>query len=406
MRSIISIAAITLCFWSIAHTGRAGLARLYSAYSQSTFSLNGADRALSYTPDDPEVLYARALLHEQAEEPTEAIRDLEKAAALRPRDYLLWLELGRVLQVADEEPRALSAFQEAVRLAPYSTDARWQLGNLLLRNGRFEEAFAELRRASAADREMLPVVLELAWNAYQGNAEEIENAVRVSDPADRLALAQFLLRHGDIAGALQVFKSTKGATTDQRNQFVLALLAQNHFYEAFEAWSGETYAAGLAAIANGDFEEKTLIRDEGFGWQASMQEGSQVILDLSQARTGQQSALIEFTGSSNPGTAVLTQRVLVQPETNYQLRFATKSQNLITGGLPILAVAEATTNGKLLAECTLWVQTTSWETMKLSFRTGNDVTAVRISIQRQACSRQPCPAIGRLWLDDFSLQRL
>src|SRR5207253_8349631 len=108
----------------------------------------------------------------------EAINEYEQAARLRPRDYFLWLSLGTARDQAGDERGALAAFQESVRLAPYYAEPRWQFGNALLRAGRLDEAFAELRRAAVSDSSLLPGLVDLVWGVYGGDAFMVQQVIQ------------------------------------------------------------------------------------------------------------------------------------------------------------------------------------------------------------------------------------
>jgi Flp pilus assembly protein TadD len=404
-----AITVVALCLWGIAHNGRAGLSRLYSAHSLATGSLTSADDAVRYGPSDPEAFYARAMIHQRVAQQTDAIRDLESATELRRHDYLLWLELGRARQLVDDTDGARLAFQESVRLAPYSVQPRWQLGNLLLRAGRTNEAFAELRRAAAGDPDLLPIVFDLAWNAYRGNAGAVEQAIKLERPRDKIALAYFLLKHGNPAEAVALFRSTENVTAAQTSELTAALLATKRFYEAYEVWSGKAYQEGLGALTNGGFEQQIATGDAGFGWQLTdRQEAVRAALDTSETRAGKQSLLLEFSGLSNPGSPLLSQLILVEADTTYQLRFAARTRKLVAGGLPVVVIADVDTkDGSVLGQSApILGSSDEWHDYNLSFKTGKTTTAMRITVQRQSCGQQPCPALGRLWLDDFSLRKL
>jgi Tfp pilus assembly protein PilF len=349
------------------------------------------------------------MIHQRLAQPTDAIRDLESAIELRRRDYLLWLELGRARQVVNDTDGALSAFHESVRLAPYSVSPRWQLGNLLLRAGRTDEAFAELRRAAAGDPDLLPIVFDLAWNAYRGNASAVEHAIQLEQQRDKIALAHFLLKHGSPAEAVALFKSTDNVTAAQTSELTAALLTTKRFYEAYEVWSGKAYQEGLGAITNGGFEQQLATGDGGFGWQLTDRQAAvRAALDTSETRSGKQSLLLEFSGLSNPGSPLLSQLVLVEGQTTYQLRFAARTQKLVAGGLPVVVIADVDTkDGSVLGQSApILGRGDEWHDYNLSFKTGKTTTAMRITVQRQSCGQQPCPALGHLWLDDFSLRKL
>ncbi len=133
-----------------------------------------------------------------ATDPTAAFESAEAAARLAPRDPFTHLMLARLDQVSFDPtavPRALdgvraggraraerlhgldggwaararalgdteggvAALRRAAELAPNYTYPRWHLGNALLRAGRTEEAFAELRRAADARPDAAPAGLQ------------------------------------------------------------------------------------------------------------------------------------------------------------------------------------------------------------------------------------------------------
>jgi hypothetical protein len=48
----------------------------------------------------------------------------------------------------------------------------------------------------------------------------------------------------------------------------------------------------------------------------------------------------------------------------------------------------------------------SWQDFTIDLNSGASTSAVQITLQREKCSKSPCPIFGRLWLDNFSLQKL
>jgi hypothetical protein len=163
----------------------------------------------------------------------------------------------------------------------------------------------------------------------------------------------------------------------------------------------------MNAITNPSFEGTIKLSELGFGWQQpGSLENISISLDAGNPRNGNRSLRIEFNGNSNPASAVVSQTVLVEPGTNYELKFAARTEQLITGGLPQITVSEATAAGeaKPVASLTLPAEAGSWRDYSLSFRTG-ETQAVVINLNRQYCSSSPCPAFGRVWLDDFSLDK-
>ena len=91
-----------------------------------------------------------------------AIAEYRLAVEVGPYDFRYWLELGRALEAAGDRENGEKALRRAVELAPAYSQPRWQYGNVLLRQGRTDEAFAQLSRAAETDSRMLAPVFGLA----------------------------------------------------------------------------------------------------------------------------------------------------------------------------------------------------------------------------------------------------
>jgi len=114
---------------------------------------------------------------------------------------------------------------------------------------------------------------------------------------------------------------------------------------------------------------------------------------------------VDFTGDSNPATPVISQLVLVQPLTHYRLQFSTKSENLVSAGLPIVIVTDANTE-IVLAKSDQFARTTpDWHDYVVEFTSGPSTTTIQIGLRRDGCT-SPCPIFGRVWLDAFWLRKL
>ena len=115
----------------------------------------------------------------------DAARHYEEAVRLSPNDYRFWLDLGLTREELGDRAGGEKALRRAVELAPFYANPHWYLGNLLLRAGRGDEAFAELRRAAEADAKLRPQLFNAAWTVYGQNVDEIKKVVGDSAAADR-----------------------------------------------------------------------------------------------------------------------------------------------------------------------------------------------------------------------------
>lgn len=411
----LSVAAIglALCFWLLYQASQRGVARLLSNYGAGAGVLAAADEAIKFAPHDPDAHYVRALALAERNEFAGAAQALQQAAALRPRDYQLWLELGNARDQAGDLPGAEAALTRAVQLAPYYAQPHWQLGNFLLRAGRFAEAFAALRRAAMSDPALAPQAIDLAYGIYQGEAQAIVEAIAPQTPAAQMALAIQFAQHRQATAALQLFRSARAVTQPERRRLIAALLNAGQFAEARQVWltartgdgAGNPGNSPLAALTDGSFEEQLNPDAPGFGWQAPPAPlAVKYVLDADDPLLGKQSLQLSWHGAAATAATVLSQIVLVAPQTRYQLHFAARTHKLVAGGLPLIAVRDAAAVERQLAHSApLPAGDSNWRPYTLEFTTEAATRAILISIERQNCTTTPCPIFGQTWFDDFRL---
>jgi tetratricopeptide (TPR) repeat protein len=415
MRLVGAIVGIILCVWGIWSAGAAGLSKLNSKYALVSRSLAPAERAVHLTDSDPEAHSSLALVLRNERDLKGAVREFERAATLRPRDYVLWYELALARDSAGDEEGALAACQQSISLAPYYGRPHWLLGNLLFRAGRREEAFAELRRAATSDSKFISSLIDLAWGAHRGDAVAVEQAVQPQTNVARIALAKYFVRKGKIDEALTLFRAAGEVSEDERRALLKELLTAGRFKEAYDIWamsreeSVVKHGNGYRGITEPGFEGAIRLNEAGFNWQQPAGlDNVQVSLDTANAHAGARSLRIELSGDSNPTVPIISQLVTVEPNARYTLNFAARTEQIVTGGLPQITVSEAAVseaNKAPLGAMPLPASTDSWRDFSVQFVTGKETEAIVIKIDRQSCGGNPCPAYGRIWLDDFSLQK-
>lgn len=412
IRPGIAALGIILCLWGIRTAWTAGLSKLNSKYALVSRSLAAADKAVRLGDSDPEAHSSRALVLRNQRALAGAVAEFERAAMLRPRHYVLWYELALARDSVGDVDGALAASTESVRLAPYYGRTHWLLGNLLYRAGRMDEAFAELRLAASSDPQFLPNLVDLAWETYKGDARAVEDIVKPQSNSSRIALSQFFARKGKFREAIAQLRQAGGGSADERRRVLTTLLAAHRYREAYEVWSltdrenNVESTVGINNITDPSFEGVIQPNEPGFGWQQPAPlENVRTSVDTNNPRQGNRSLSIEFSGNSNPGSPILSQIVLVEGDTHYDLHFAARTEKIVTGGLPQLSIAEARSAGdaQLLKAVTLQPEASTWSDYSLSFTTGKEAQAIIISLQRLGCGVSPCPAFGRVWLDDFTL---
>lgn len=419
MRYAAAVLGLTVCLSGAFVSGRLSLAHMLAARlpKQST-SLPTLDLAVRLDPADANLRYARARTFTELSQFAAATPEFEAAAVRRPNDYMLWLWLGYARSKQQDGDGTLAAFRQAVQLAPFYAEPRWYLGDQLLRMDRRDEAFIEMRRAAASDPAMLPDVLDLAWIAYAGNSQQIEQALQPQTSDMRLGIARFLIAHGQVAAAAALCREQAKLSGADRYALVDDLLRTKQFPEAHEVWLGGRAAAGDSSaqadkadrIDDGGFErtrEEISVIAPSFEW-ARTRNGHGVYAepDASEPHGGALSLRLDWRGNAEPGTPAISQLALVEPGKRYRLSFAARARGIVTGGPVIVTVFDADneTGPALAQSAALPPSMDDWREFSVEFTAPATTRAVLLAVNRLPCSTTPCPIFGTSWFDDFSLQ--
>ncbi|HEX8145404.1 MAG TPA: hypothetical protein VF553_22740 [Pyrinomonadaceae bacterium] len=410
---IVPVALALLGSW---YAGRWYIANVLAdnAPGMETGAIEMAEWTTQLAPDDPLTHWTVAALGKQTlppEQLAQALRQYEVAASLSPNDYRLWVDLGRAREQAGDRPGSEKALRRAVELAPFYSEPRWLLGNLLLRAGRTDEAFVELHRAAEQDPRLRPQIFNMAWYVYGQNVESVSRAAGNS-PAARADLVSYLMglqRLDDALGqwnglgaADKIAQRTVGLT------LMKALLEAKRFHAAYRLYRDiETSGAQPEQVFNGGFEGDVALTDESpFDWHARSVPQAQIGLDERYRRSGNRSLRVRFQAPGQLDFKTMGQLVIAQPSTAYRLEFYVRAADLKSASTPLIEVQEGADRSVLASSAPLPVGTTDWQLVTLDFKTGPKTEAIVIVTNRSACdSETPCPIFGIVWYDDFNLQR-
>ncbi len=131
-----------------------------------------------------------------------------------------------------------------------------------------------------------------------------------------------------------------------------------------------------------------------------------VSIDAGAHQTGARSLRLDFHGNSDPALPLVTQIILVNPQTHYHLGFFALSKEFVSAADPIISLADASDpkNVVLAQSPPLRSDPNVWREFAIDFTTRAETRAILITLARQACANNPCPAFGAIWLDSFSLE--
>lgn len=371
-------------------------------------NLAAGQQAARLTPEDAEAHYAGAEVLNLAGQTGESILELERAVALRPADYALWLSLGLLRDQTGDPATALAAFDEAVKRAPFYAQPRWLRGNLLLRTGQIDAALKDLNQAAQSDPELIPNLIDLAWGISRSDPKLTEQLAQINTDKMRIAFARFLARQGKATETLAQFRAIGRVPPDVTRELVEQLLAKDSFREAFEIWKSNQAIDAAGSIYDGGFEGPLTFDQKGFGWRVSRSLPALTLaVDSNKAHSGTKSLRFEFSGESSMLAPLVSQLIMVEPGRRYRINFAGRSEDLVSGGLPIVIIQDAAGGKKQLGQSApLSKGSTDWLVSSFEFDVPPQSTAVFVSVQRLNCTTSPCPAFGSIWLDSFSIEQV
>lgn len=386
-----------------------GASRLLVIYSLTTGAAAGANKASEITPRDAEVYVAKAGTLSLARQPDAALVELERAVALRPADFRLWSELGLLRDQIGDTAGSLQAYEEAIKRAPHYAQPLWNRGNVLLRAQQYDAAFVDLNAAANSNHDLVPSLVDLAWGMSKGDVNLTEQLAQIDNDAKRIAFARLLARHGKGDECVKQFRAAHSVPLNIKTDLIDQLLNKNNFVAASVVWKNvhgtESREGDGASIFDGGFEGALAFGERGFGWRVPADmPATSVSLDAREPHSGAKSLRIDLNGVANANW--LSQLILVEPSRRYQINFASRSQDIVTGGLPFLMVSDAATNQVLGRSPTLGKGTTNWQVSKVEFTTAANTTAVLLTVQRENCTTSPCPIFGSISFDSFSIGAL
>ena len=411
---IITIALTSFGAWKAAHW-YLGNAMADLSVEVEKGDIESKHPALSMAPGDPLVYWAAANDEKATLDPSrmpEAVRLYEEAVRRSPNDYRFWQDLGLVREQTGDGQGGEKALRRAIELAPAYARPRWYLGNLLLRAGRTDEAFVELRRASDANPTVMrSQVFSAAWNIFDKDVKAIERVV--GDSAEsRAQLAYYLAGNDRADDALRMWTSLNASEKNEQRkigQDLMRTLFDNKQYRAAQALArdlGLESGEGPGHFANGGFESSiTSPGDSLFGWQITPVAQTEVAVDTSQHHSGNRSLRVVFNGFPKSAYYNISQLVVVEPSTRFRFEGYVRTQDLKSGGTPLIEVANAV-GGKVLGTSEAFpMGRNDWQLVTIEFSTPEKTEGVYVRTNRAFCG-DVCPIFGIIWYDDFNFQNL
>ncbi|MEK6302032.1 MAG: tetratricopeptide repeat protein [Acidobacteriota bacterium] len=368
--------------------------------------------ASGYYANSPRLLARLAVLSEEERDPDRAEKSALRAVKLSPHNYSYRLLVASIKASRGDLAEAEECLRAALALAPNKTEVHWQLANVLLRQGKLQQAVEEFRAASVLNPDLLPVSLNLVWRSSNGSTEAV-NGVACGKPAARLALAQFLLKQGDVEYAAGVFGQLETAAqlvSREAGEFLNALIATGHLKLARDLWNAATGHDGKDSplISNGSFESEIRRDFRQFDWMTYNNDYADIRIGRSAARTGTCSLRIDFAGRDTTRLdGEITQRLVVSPGERYKLDFYAKADKLTSPEGPRVVVTTAASSDWIGVSKPVTAGEAGWQHLGLEFNApaaaNGQALEVLVTIKRRPKFSYDGPTRGTVYFDDFVL---
>lgn len=411
---IIAVALVALLFGWFAVRWQLGFMLADLTSPNEPNAKNIAELAVDLSSGDPLAnwLLASSNKNDFTEESIRSsLNGYEKVVKLAPFNFTWWIELGRAYEQANEPEKAEKAFLRAVELAPNYTYPHWQLGNFYLRNGNDTKAFAELQKAAENNIVYREQVFSIAWDYYEQDRQKLE-ALAGNSPAVRAGLARFYAIKESADDSLRMW-NTLTPEEKKENSEVAKIIAQGLYEKGFYKESvgfvsdlGIEPKAKAEHIQNGSFEEPIGESDYiYFGWRVNKIEKIDIKLDPTQKHEGNRSLRFSFNTYVGSIFSNLSQIVVVEPSAKYVLSFWIKTEDLKSGGMPILEIVNSKTDKIIATSKSFPTGTNAWQEFRTEFTAPEDSEGVTLRTSRTYCG-EACPIVGAFWYDDFRLEKV
>lgn len=374
-------------------------------------NLEALNSAAHRFPDSTRVQFRLAEAEVEA-----ALNDSEKlsvaqqharhAVNLSPWDYRNWRLLALAKDADGNTDEAVKMIQIARVLASNHSEVSWTLANLLLRQNRQAEALNAFQAATATRSDLLPVALDLIWQATGNDLSALNTLVNGNANA-KLVEAQFLVEQSQTDAAISVFQSVDVQTklnSPSASAFISWLIQSNRGQEARQAWLGIVGEKGAErnGMWNGSFEQNSPKDFGHFDWALKPSNYARIGFDRSVVHSGLRSLKLLFVGRDTTKLEnEIQQLVALKANAHYRLECFVKTANLVTPEGPRIAVLGQ--KSALAVSEPVVANSTDWQHLIIDFVAPPENVMAYVSIVRVPKKDYDEPTKGAIWFDDFKL---
>jgi len=375
-----------------------------------------ADGLVSAAPSDPQTHFAAAAVYELTFDPADLARSVseyEKAAALSPNDYQMWLSLGRARSASGDVDGARAAYVRALELAPNYAAVQWAYGNFLVRQDNAAEGFPLIVKAATSNPDYARAAVAMALQIYDGDPARIRSILGDNDVTN-VSLAAALVSQNRFDDGLDAWNrvssdakanSFKATGESLINSFVGARRLSGAARIAADLQPDASEKPAIGQVVNGGFESGVKVRNAGlFDWKIADGVEPQIGLSEGQKRSGKYSLMVQFNSSDPAAFRPISELVAVVAGHEYELTGYYRSDVKTSAALK-WDVADAGVNTTFGSSQPL-VPAVDWARFSVRFRVPAEVDGIMIRFVREGCGALSCPTAGKIFFDDLAIKGL
>lgn len=342
----------------------------------------------------------------------QAIASYRRAVEASPRSDTYWMTLADAYEAVGRLDHADSAFQSALSAHPVSSDVAWRYGNFLLRQQKYPEAFAEIRRALVRDPALTFQAVSECSKISSDVAGTLASILPDQTAYYETALDDFVGQNQTDAALIawnRLLSLKPALKMQQAVPLTDALLHQQQVDEAVTVWRQALAATAWpheaqpnsSLVFNGGFEHELL--NGGFDWHEDPIPGAAYSPDTHIVHTGARSVRVTFDGSANLNFQHLWQFIPVEPGHTYQFVAYLRLEQISTDSGVRFLLFDPFHPGAPEIETPSLVGSQPWSPVEQDFLTGPQTHLLVIALRRVPSWKFDNKLSGSVWVDDVFL---
>jgi len=350
-------------------------------------------------------------------DPTQSLRNLRRATRLSPLNRLYWEDLESACESSGDLRCADQAAERLVELCPMVPSYYWVAGQSCLRTNRLDLALDHFRRALELD----PTYAGATWVSLRKvlAPERIyQKVIAPSRDANmKVDYVDFVSDQGNDEAAYQIWRRVVADSGpfpfSAAEPYLDRLIGLGRIEDAVNVWQ-DLKRLGIIKgfersevdnlVFNGGFEQQPF--GAGFDWRTGVATFLAIDFSAPGAYQGGHCLRIDFTVRRNKEYEPVYQIVPVLPRHAYALQSFVRSQDITSDSGPRFRISDTQPAGFPDAVSETTTGTTPWHRVHLSFSTGPETRAVRLSFWRPRSEHFPEQITGTFWSDAVSLECL